>query len=47
MLRTKTGYDQYIGRSKYVACVIMVWLAPEAGKTSQILSYNWLPEWAR
>ena len=43
MLRTKTGYDEYVGRSKYVAGVIIVWIAPKAGKTSQILCCDWLP----
>ena len=44
MQRTKTGYDEYIGRSRYVAGVIMVWLASQAGQTSQILCCDWLPE---
>ena len=44
MLRTKTGYDEYIGWSRYVAGVIMVWLASQAGQTSQILCCDWLLE---
>ena len=26
---------------------IIIWLAPRAGKMSQILRCDWLPEWAR